>query len=231
MHGVHDRAGIKKEQRLKQAVVPNVQQRAAEAQQDKVGPLKRAANHCQPDPHGNDTDVFNTAVGHQALDVVLTQGKKNTEHPGNRPQPQQHLPAPEFGDRQQGQQANDSIDAHFEHDARHNGGHMARGVGMCPRKPNVQRHQPGLETKTHHRKHKKRRGHGRSQLTGKDRAQRKAASDLMQQGKQRQQADGTGMGGNQIDPSGAAHFGLFIFGTGEEERRRGHEFPGDQEED
>ena len=74
------RAGAEKQQRLEQAVIPDVQQSARERQPPpgRIPLLHRHEREAKPDE--NDPDVLDAVIGEQALEVVLPKREGDAEH-------------------------------------------------------------------------------------------------------------------------------------------------------
>ena len=77
--GVDDRAGAEEQQGLEQRVVPDVQQAAAQAEDDPVRAAQRTADQGQAEAHDDDADVLDAVVGQQPLQVVLADGEGDPE--------------------------------------------------------------------------------------------------------------------------------------------------------
>ena len=82
--GVQHAAGREEEQRLEEAVVQHVEQRAAETEGHEVGAPERAAERGQTHADRDDADVLDAAVGEQALQILLRHGERDAEHARGR---------------------------------------------------------------------------------------------------------------------------------------------------
>ena len=95
--GVDDRAGTEEEQGLEQGVVPDMQQAAAQAEDDPIRAAQRTADQGQAEAHDDDADVLDAVVGEQPLQVVLADGKGDPEDARDHAQRQDDRPIPAAG--------------------------------------------------------------------------------------------------------------------------------------
>ncbi len=84
-----DRAGTQEQQGLEQRVVPDVQQGAAQAEDDPIRAVQRAADQRQAQAHDDDADVLDAVIGQESLQVVLADGKGNPQDAGDHAQSQE----------------------------------------------------------------------------------------------------------------------------------------------
>ena len=90
---VDDGAGAEEQEGLEQGVVPDVQQAAAQAQDDPIRAAQRTTDHGQADAHDDDADVLDAVIGEQPLQVVLADGKRDPEDARDHAQRQEnHAP-------------------------------------------------------------------------------------------------------------------------------------------
>jgi len=151
VRAVVHRPGAEEQQRLEQAVVPDVQQAAGHAQGDPLRMAGSAAEGGQAQAHEDDADVLHAVIGQKALQLVLADGQDHAEEPADRAQEQQR-PAPGGGRRgHQRQEARQAVDAHLEDHAGEHGRHVAGAAGVRAGQPEMQRHDAGLEPEAHQR--------------------------------------------------------------------------------
>ena len=130
-----------------------------------------------------------------------------------------------------GQGAEDAVQPHLQHDARHHGRDVAGGVGMGRGEPDMERHDAGLGAETgkgrqrndhgSRRQRRKRTGRRQEKRTGLGRQQRKI--DI--------QCRGAGVGRNQIDDPGPPDILAFMLRHQQEIGGKRHDLPHHQEED
>src|SRR5216684_234204 len=61
-------------------MVPHVQEPASQPEHNQLGSMKGSPQHGHSNSKQNDADVFDAVIGEKALDVVLADRKRNTEH-------------------------------------------------------------------------------------------------------------------------------------------------------
>ncbi len=230
---VDDGAGAEKEQGLEEGVVPDVQQGAAQAEDDPVRPAQRSPEQGQAEAHDDDADVLDTVVGQEALQVVLADGEGDAKDAGNRAQPQDGPTPFHRRIREQGGHPHQAVNAHLDEDARHDGGNMAGRGRVGAGQPNVQRHDAGLQTEADERQDEDGRRQSRRQVVWIHGNQRERAvrAGPAQQGEEGEQAKGRRVGGHQVEPAGFADILLLVFRGDQEEGRQRHDLPAEQEQD
>ena len=158
VRGVDDGPGIEEEQRLEEAVVPDMQQRAAQPQDDPGRLVVRSAEQGQAYAHHDDPDVFDAAIGQDPLDVLLPDGEGDSRHAGDGADGQRRAAPPVRRNRKQGRDADDAVHAHLEHDPGHHRRDVARGVGVGAGEPDMQGHDARLEPEADEGQHEDRPG-------------------------------------------------------------------------
>ena len=226
VRGVDDGPGIEEEQRLEKTVVPDMQQRAAQPQDDPARLVVRSAEQGQAYAHHDDPDVFDAAIGQDPFDVLLPDGEGDSRHAGDGADGQRRAAPPVRRNRKQGRDADDAVHAHLEHDPGHHRRDVARGVGVGAGEPDMQGHDARLEPEADEGQHEDRPRQRCRNVS--DRNQCKRTGDVPPQGEHREQAQRPGVGGNQVDPAGPAHLGIVIFGGCRKIGGKRHDFPGDQ---
>ena len=110
----------------------------------------------QPDsePERDDADVLHRGVRQQSLEVVLGQSEEDAPDPGDDSHSDQQPAPPRGCGGKIGQRADEAVDPDLDHRAGHDGGDVARSCGVSLRKPDVQRHEPGLGAEADHREQK-----------------------------------------------------------------------------
>ena len=107
---------------------------------------------------------------------------------------------------------------------------MAGRVGVGGGQPYVQGHEAGLEAEAHNGQHENRGGEGGGEGGGRKRIEIRGAGGAVEEAEERHEADRSDVGGDQVNPGGAAD-GQFIVVRGDEEKRGdGHDFPDDEKE-
>jgi len=207
-----------------------MQQAAGHSQEGQAGIAGRLADDRDADPGGDDTDVFDAAVGQQSLDIPLG-GRQADPHEGrDDPGHRQQSAPPERPYVHEGEETENTVNPHFQHNAREHGRNVAGGIGVGRRKPDVQRHQAGFGAEADQGRDEEQRcrdgGNLQAALTWKQ----KGAGMETEQGKQQVECRYADMARNQIDDPGPANILITVFGHQEEIARQGHDLPGDQQQ-
>ncbi len=141
---VDHRPGTQEEERLEEGVEEDVQERPAEAERDPLRPRRGPPEEGDADSRRDDPDVLDARVGEEALEVVLPRGERGPVERRRRPEDEEE-PAPPRGRRAvERRDAQDAVEAHLEHDARHHRRDVARRPGVRAREPEVEREEPRL---------------------------------------------------------------------------------------
>lgn len=122
-------------------------------------------------------------VGEQSFDVMLGNGQNHTEDSGNQTESQDCLSPPQRRHFKEGGDPQQTIDAHFDNDARHEGRHITWGAGMGTGQPDMEGDKAGLAAKTEEGQQKN--SAGQPAIAGKTGGGRQKISrrHLQQQGK------------------------------------------------
>ena len=144
----------------------------------------------QRDGHrGEDqADVLGGRVGEQDLEVAGHRGLQDPVQRGANASASSrtaHQLGPAGQQAQQDQQH--PVDAHLHHRGAHRRRHVAGGLGVRPRQPDVQRHQAGLRGEPGQEEHERRARRAPGHPGAGDRAERGAAADRHQDGEPGQQ--------------------------------------------
>ena len=150
------RARAKKEQRLEEPVVPDVQETTGEGEPAPGGVAIFHRHECEPEAKENDADVFDAVVGEQALEIVLAERERHAEHRARRAEGDDH-PAGAVGHRQPAAETDQAVESDLNGDAGEDRGDMARSVGVRRRQPHVERKKTGLEPEANQREPEQRR--------------------------------------------------------------------------
>ena len=160
---------------------------------------------------------------------VLADGISDARHARYRADSQQHPAPPRRPHGQERRDANDPVDPHLEHHARHHRRDMAGCIGVRPGEPHVQRHQSGLAAKPNQPQHEDRPGHSAGHH--QRRLQRERTRLAAPKGEHRQQAQCPDMRGDQIHPPRPPHIRiLMLLRRRREIGGQRHHFPGNQEQ-
>src|SRR6516225_1013190 len=144
-----DRAGAEEQKTLEKGMIPDVEKSSGHTENHPVVASHSSAEKSQANPQDDDADVLNAMVGEQAFQVVLANGKGDTQDARQNPQCQQGHAPPKRRMRNQRSNAKDAVNPHLDNNSRHQGGHVTGSAGMGTGKPDVKRHDAGLQTKTH----------------------------------------------------------------------------------
>ena len=128
-------------------MVEDVQQRRREGER-RPGLLALNGRGRGPEPQHDDPDVLDGVEGEQPLEVVL---QERVEDAPQRRQHTQHRAAqarPGEPARPLEEHADQAVEGHLDHHARHQGRDVAGRDGMGPRQPGVQGHQARLGSET-----------------------------------------------------------------------------------
>ena len=166
----------------------------------------------------------------QPLNIMLDHGIGNAQHRGDdahdekRDAPPCVLHAQADKDK-----AQDSVYGRFDHDARHQRGHIARCGGMRGGQPDVQRYHAGLCAETDEEEHEQQVFHSsRDGGCARCEIERMGISVHEQESGQKECRANTRH--DEIERAGAPGLLCLRFEHHEEIRHRGHGFPGKEEE-
>ena len=220
------------QQALEERVIQRVENRPGESERRNDGQVIAHAERADPEPEKNDPDVLDAVVGEQPLQVVLGERPHDAEHPRQDPD-DQHQPAPPGGRRsEQTDHAQQPVDPHLDHDARHERRDVRGGGRVRLREPEVQRYETGLEAEpdegeaeNQRSPRRQRRGARRQGIEGQ------RLGEPAPEGEHREQRQRARVCGDEIDEPGAPHIGLLALEDHEEVGQDSHALPGHQEGD
>src|SRR6516164_11140582 len=102
-------------------MVPDVQERAAQPEDDELRAPQRATEQSEPEPDADDADVLDAVVGEQALDVVLTDREGYSQHARSDAEPEHHAAPPHRWRGEERSDPHEPVDAGLDEDTRHHG--------------------------------------------------------------------------------------------------------------
>ena len=137
VRGVLHRPCAEKQQSFEDAVIDDVQQARGEPDHGQGQHSGGEPHHADADPEQDDADILDAAVGQQALEVMLRHRKQHAEHAARRTDRDQQPAPPGLRRAEQGQYANQPVDADLDHRAGHQCRGMARRDRMCFRQPDM----------------------------------------------------------------------------------------------
>ena len=234
------RSGAQEKERLEEAVIPDVEEAARQAEDQPIAPMGRAAEHREAEAHHDDADVFDAVVGQEPLKVVLGYREDDSEKAADHAQAE-HRAAP--GRRRLGQQedeAHEGIDAHLQHYAGEHRGNVAGRARVRSRKPEMQGHDSGLEPEADQGEEEEGAQRAYPRGPGGDRPQGEGAGRPFPEREHGEYGQAADMCRYQVDEAGSPALRFPILGRDEEEGRQGHGLPaeyegqsmlGDEEED
>jgi hypothetical protein len=143
--GVQHRASGEEEQALEGAVVERVIEGRCDGHRGRARHRQGLEEKARAHAEGDDPHVLHAGVGEQPLDVVLHQGVEHPEHRGGGAEPDQgHAPPDRAATQEIEADAQQAVDAQFDHDSRHERRDVARRRRMRARQPDVEGDQAGL---------------------------------------------------------------------------------------
>ena len=199
------RAGSEEQQRLEDPVVEDVEKRCGhEGGAERRMPVARERQR-GADADEDETNVLGRRVGQKHLEVRFDQRVQDPEErrrgtecehgeaPPARPGTEHHHP-----------DAKQAVDAHFHHRTRHQGGNMARRLGMCAWQPYVQRNHARFgseadDSKDEHRRPPRGREVRRTRLQG---AEQLAVRVRAQDAERNEDRDEAEMGHRRVPRAG-----------------------------
>ena len=193
------------------------------------------AEHHRPDAQGqaDQPHVLDAGVGEHSLDVALVNGQRDPDQGREQAEHGERQPPPGGGRPEEGQDAQEPVEAHLDHHARHQGGNVRGSGRMGFGQPDVERNKARLRPEADQgrgRRSAPTRQASSAGIFGKA-VEFQTARVAAQQHKSRKQESDAQMGGDQIDPTGPAHFGLFVFERHQEKGRERHHLPRQQEQE
>ena len=140
-----DGAGPEKQQTLEEGVVEHVKQRRREGERRRELQAVGLEGQRKAEADEDDADIFDRAVGEQALEILFHHGVEDP-HDGGDAAEEEHDHARRPGRRSQQieDDANEAVDRDLGHDAAHQRRNVAWRRGMSERQPDMQRHKAGL---------------------------------------------------------------------------------------
>ena len=141
---VEHAAGAEEHEPLHERVVPEVQEATAEAERRDPRMSASSGPPSEPEPDQHDADVLDARVRERPLHVALVEGERDAQQPSDHAERQQDGPRPRRR-RQEGERAQDAVQAELDEHAGHQRRHVRGSRGVRLREPDVQGHDAGLD--------------------------------------------------------------------------------------
>ena len=163
---------------------------------------------------------------------MLRQCEKYAEQSGNQADHHQQSAPPDWRRSEQRKHAEDAINSHFDHHARHQCRNMARRRGMRLRQPDVQGNKAGLGAKTDDAQNEQDAARftiSKGDLCKGSKVHR-AARLGRKQPKHHEQEYHADVGGDQVGVTCLLRLGFCILKSDQKKGGKGHNLPGDDEQ-
>ena len=209
-------------------MVPHVEQRSGPGQAGEDGLTgcgrQEAESHCK----AHEAGILHGRVGQHALHVALRDGKRDAAHRAHRSQHDQQVRPPERRRSEQRKKARQPVEAHRDHDRRHEGGDVGRCGGVGVWQPHVQRCDSRLGSEADQREREQQAGRDRS--SGGEGGDLECAARRSQKKPQQEEGGGRQMPGDEVLQARRANRGGVVIAHDERPRAQGHQLPGDEQE-
>ena len=223
-------AGTEEQQALEHRMVEHVQEPGGERQRRRPGHAVGLECQRQTQPDEDDPDILHRVIGQKPLEVVLHQRIQHAHHAGDAGERQhERAPPPRRIAEQVEHDAHEGVDGDLGHDAAHQRGNVAGGCRMRERKPDVQRHQPGLGAGAEQGQAEHQRSDRRRSVQHAHVREGVAAAGAGQQTEGQQQGERAEARHDQIDVPRPHIVARSVVRHDQRPRRQRHEFPAHEE--
>ena len=222
----HEVARAEEEQRLEERVVERVEQGARETAQGSEIVARCLAERCESHPEQDDAHVLDRGVGQQTLHVVLRRGEQDAPYARGDAGAQEHDSGGADGlcAVQRADDAQDAVDARFDHHARHEGRDVRRSGRMRLRKPDVHREEAGLHAEAREEDGEERQGRSYGEVFA-ERRERGGTRHGVEADEAREEQHEADVRHDEVRERGAAHLAAPGVVEDQQERGDGHQLP------